>query len=122
MKSKILLGVFLSSLVLVSCKKDPEKEKLNFSTKFELSNGLETATYEETISYYLRLAKDYSEINVQNIGTTDYGLPLHLVTFNPDANFNFGKIRENKAILFINNGIHPGESDGIDATMMLFDV
>lgn len=120
MKSKVLLGVFLSSLVLVNCKKDPEKEKLNFSTKFELSNGLETATYEETISYYLRLAKDYSEINVQNIGTTDYGLPLHLVTFNPDANFNFGKIREDKAILFINNGIHPGESDGIDATMMLF--
>jgi hypothetical protein len=30
-----------------------------------------------------------------------------------------GKTKKNKAILFVNNGIHPGEPDGIDATMML---
>ena len=30
------------------------------------------------------------------------------------------KHRKDKRILLINNGIHPGESDGIDATMLLF--
>ena len=45
---------------------------------------------------------------------------MHLVTLNGEANFNFSEIRQNKRILLINNGIHPGESDGIDATMMLF--
>ena len=51
---------------------------------------------------------------------TDSGYPLHIVTFNDDAEFNFSKIRERKAILLINNGIHPGESDGIDATALFF--
>ncbi len=60
------------------------------------------------------------EVHVQNIGATDSGRPLHLVTYNPDGDFNFKKLQENKAIVLINNGIHPGESDGIDATMMLF--
>jgi hypothetical protein len=30
------------------------------------------------------------------------------------------KQKKNKAVLLINNGIHPGEPDGIDATMQLF--
>ena len=47
-------------------------------------------------------------------------MPLHIVVLNPDKEFDFIKIRKNKRIIFINNGIHPGESDGIDATMMLF--
>ena len=48
------------------------------------------------------------------------GNPLHVVTFNTEADFNFQKIAESKAIFLIINGIHPGESDGIDASMMLF--
>ena len=43
-----------------------------------------------------------------------------MVTFNPDGDFNLENVREKKAIILINNGIHPGESDGIDATMMLY--
>ena len=43
-----------------------------------------------------------------------------MVTFNPDGDFNFENIRKEKTIILINNGIHPGESDGIDATMMLY--
>jgi hypothetical protein len=33
---------------------------------------------------------------------------------------DFEKLRENNRIILINNGIHPGESDGIDATMLLY--
>jgi hypothetical protein len=93
----------------------------DFTTVFEKSGGMETATYQETISYYERLANTYPEINIQAIGKTDSGKSLHLVTLNADSEFDFDKIRRsNKRILLINNGIHPGESDGIDATMILY--
>ncbi|MEM8845540.1 MAG: M14 family metallopeptidase [Bacteroidota bacterium] len=91
-----------------------------YKTVFESTDGEETATYEETISFYIRLAKEFPEVNIQTIGETDSGLPLHMVTFNPDGDFNLENVRKEKAIVLINNGIHPGESDGIDATMMLY--
>jgi hypothetical protein len=38
-----------------------------------------------------------------------------------EKQFNLAEIqKKNKAILLINNGIHAGEPDGIDATMQLF--
>ncbi|MEN1785774.1 MAG: M14 family metallopeptidase [Bacteroidota bacterium] len=118
MRHYFLTAIFLMSLL--SCKEQIEKDEQNFTTTYEKSDGNETATYQETIDFYLRLAKAFPEVNVQTIGSTDSGKPLHLVTFNPDGNFNFQKIREDKTVLFINNGIHPGEPDGIDAAMLLF--
>lgn len=107
-------------LVLLACENTTEDVALDFPTTFETSNGKETATYQEAIDFYLKLAKEFSEINIQTIGKTDSGLPLHLVTYNGDRDFNFNKINKEKTVLFINNGIHPGESDGIDATMLLY--
>ena len=106
--------------IFFSCKKTEEEKRASFETVFEKSRGEETATYKETIAFYLNLAKEFPEVNIQSIGKTDSGYPLHMVTFNPDGDFNFERIREDKLLLLINNGIHPGESDGIDATMMLF--
>lgn len=96
------------------------QKKQNFTTIFEKSNGLETATYEQTIEYYSNLANAYSNIHLQEIGETDSGKPLHIAVLNPNKEFDFDKLKANKTVLLINNGIHPGESDGIDATMMLF--
>ncbi|RAJ13465.1 M14 family metallopeptidase [Olleya aquimaris] len=106
-------------ILITSCVSSTKKE-VNFTTIFESSKGLETATYTETIQFYKNLAEAYLEISIDSIGETDSGKPLHLVTLNPDKNFNFDSFKEDKRILLINNGIHPGESDGIDATMMLF--
>jgi len=113
---------FLILLVtcFISCKDSITTDRQTFEIAFENSEGQQTATYEEVIDFYLRLGKEFPSVNVQTIGSTDSGHPLHLVTYNPDANFNFQKIREEKNILLINNGIHPGEPDGIDATMLLF--
>lgn len=111
----------LSILVLIVCwNHSAGQTSKDFETHFEKSNGLETATYQQTIKFYYNLAEVYPEISIKAIGETDSGEPLHLVTLNLDAVFDFSKIKEhNKRILLINNGIHPGESDGIDATMML---
>ena len=51
---------------------------------------------------------------------TDAGFPLHLVLVSADKDFDIASIkRKKKAIIFVNNGIHPGEPDGIDASMQL---
>ncbi|WP_127141034.1 M14 family metallopeptidase [Flagellimonas marinaquae] len=112
--------LFSAVVFLMSCKSETQDEKSSYPTHYELSEGKETATYQQTIDYYMALAREFPEINIQTIGKTDSGYPLHTVTFNPDADFNFENIRKEKTIILINNGIHPGESDGIDATMMLY--
>ena len=108
--------LYVLLLLLCSCASEEKKDTFDFETRFEKSGGLETATYYETIGYYNALAEKFSVIHIQTIGETDSGKPLHLVTLNADANFDFKHIRNNKRVLLINNGIHPGESDGIDAT------
>ena len=53
-------------------------------------------------------------------GQTDVGKPLNLIVLSRDKVFDPALIRkQNKRILLINNGIHPGEPEGIDASMML---
>ena len=110
--------VFL--ILILSCKDVTEDVEENFVTPFEKSKGLETATYQETIDFYMELAREFPQIHIQTIGETDSDYPLHIVTFNKGADFNYQKLAENHSIILINNGIHPGESDGIDATMMFF--
>ncbi len=91
----------------------------DFLTVFEKSNGKETATYQQGIKYYFSLANQFPTIKINEIGMTDAGKPLHLVLFAKDKVFDLAKIKvTNKTILLVNNGIHPGESDGIDASMM----
>ncbi|MBU2994972.1 M14 family metallopeptidase [Cellulophaga baltica] len=114
------LYAILFTFLLFGCESQTESETSILKTHFENSNGTETATYQETIDFYIKLAKEYPEINIQTIGDTDSGFPLHLVTYNLDGDFNFKKIQDSKTTILINNGIHPGESDGIDATMLLF--
>ncbi|WP_244503406.1 M14 family metallopeptidase [Flavobacterium caeni] len=92
----------------------------DLQTPFENGNGNQTATYQETIAYFKKLDQQFETISLQEMGPTDSGEPLHVVTFNPDKEFDFDQIGKNKAVLLINNGIHPGEPDGIDATMMFF--
>ena len=89
----------------------------DYKTIFETSKGKETATYEQTIAFYQILSENYPEISIREIGMTDSGKPLHLVVYNSDKNFDFKTITKSK--ILINNGIHPGEPDGIDASMML---
>ena len=123
--SFIMKKIFIASLiacVFISC--DLSKYKLvkeyDFETVFEKSGGTQTPTYPEVINYYEELGDAFKSIQLQEFGETDSGEPLHLAIFSPSQNFNLDEIRENYTIILINNGIHPGESDGIDATMMLF--
>ncbi|MGI4804694.1 MAG: M14 family zinc carboxypeptidase, partial [Janthinobacterium lividum] len=79
-----------------------------------------TATYAQIVAYYQQLDKQYDQLKVYNIGTTDIGKPLQLIVLSKDKIFDPAILKkQNKRIILINNGIHPGEPEGIDASMML---
>ncbi|MXV50673.1 hypothetical protein GS399_06780 [Pedobacter sp. HMF7647] len=89
-------------------------------TQFEKSDGKQTATYFQAIEWYKELDKKSPEVLVKEMGPTDAGYPLHLVLVSKDHTFDPASWhRQKKIVIFINNGIHPGEPDGIDASMML---
>jgi len=91
-------------------------------TPFELSRDKNyTATYAEVISYYQKVNKLYpGQMKMINYGTTDVGKPLTLVVLSKNGVFDPAQIKkQDKRVLLINNGIHPGEPEGIDASMML---
>ena len=83
--------------------------------------GNTTATYAECIAYYQKLAAAYpQQMHLAEAGPTDAGQPLHEVVLSADGDADPSSTRrKNRRILFIQNGIHPGEPEGIDASMML---
>lgn len=92
----------------------------SFTTQFEKSNGNQTSTYFECIHYYQQLAKAFPTIKFLTGDTTDSGYPLNLVVFAVDKDFDIASWhQQHKVVILVNNGIHPGEPDGIDASMML---
>jgi len=90
-------------------------------TPFERSLQKETTTYNEAISFYEGLAKTYpQQAKLLTYGSTDFGKPLHLLVLSKGKVFDPIALRKSdKRIFLINNGIHPGEPEGIDASMML---
>lgn len=92
-----------------------------FTIPFERNNN-QSLTYAEAIDCFERLAAAHPDaLRLFAAGSTDAGLPLHLAVLSVSGLFEPEAIRKaGKRILFINNGIHPGEPEGIDATTMLF--
>ncbi len=101
--------LFLFASLVVNAQK-------NLSTPYEKGNQNQSTTYEECVDFYQLLDANSDKIEMKTMGLTDSGKPLHIVVFSENKDFSF---KQNKAVLLVNNGIHPGEPDGIDATMML---
>jgi hypothetical protein len=112
------LGILLLALTCLTCQQ--KNSNNTFITQFEKSGGTETPEYIDVISYYKELSNSYPEISFFEMGETDAGYPLHIVVFNTDGKTQLNRIKNStKNRVLINNGIHPGESDGIDASMLL---
>ncbi|HQV61923.1 MAG TPA: M14 family metallopeptidase [Chitinophagaceae bacterium] len=107
---------FLIFFLLVSFIAGAQK----LTTRFEQSNSTQTPDYFEIIDWWKKLDLQSGKIKMLTMGITDAGYPLHLVVVSNNGDYNFSNIRKNnKRIILINNGIHPGEPDGIDASMLL---
>jgi hypothetical protein len=84
--------------------------------------GDTSPSYPELVAYLKKLDKENKEIKLFNMGLSDYGLPIYVVIINADSDSTktFEKARNGTTIL-INNAIHPGEPDGINASLIWID-
>ena len=112
-KIKITLFFLLFTFVIFA-----QKQSL-LNLKYEENY---TPTYDEVIQMYKNLDQNYANATLLEKGTTDTGKPLHLFVINNEAEFNPITLKaQGKSILLINNGIHPGEPEGIDASLWFAD-
>jgi hypothetical protein len=103
-----------SKRVLTSDLKDP---LLHLKYQQNLSS-----TYAEVIANYQKLDSAWPEAKLLECGLTDCGKPLHLFVISADRQFDPAKIRKSgKRIVLINNGIHSGEPEGIEGSMLAAD-
>lgn len=105
-------------LVMISCATGLAQ----LETPYERSGGTQSATYAEVMDFYTQLKATSPKVRIEEYGTTDIGEPLNLVII-ADEELKAVKPdylkRTGKLIMLVNNGIHAGESCGVDASMML---
>jgi hypothetical protein len=89
-------------------------------TPFERSGGTQTPSYSVCISWYKQLDELSPALSIREIGMSDAGYPYHVLLYSNDGVADPAIWhRQHKVVILINNGIHPGEPDGIDASMLL---
>jgi len=98
-------------------KKNISKDWL---THFEKSNRLESPDYENTLKYFQKFADSTPFVKINTIGVTPQGRELKVIIVSKDKAFTPEQAKKTgKAIVLVQNGIHPGEVEGKDACMLL---
>lgn len=103
-------------LVFVWCSVLTSKAQISLDLK-----GNTTPTWQETIDAFRTLDSASAEAQLLEVGTTDVGKPLHLFVINSSGLFYPELFETNKTVVFINNAIHPGEPDGVNASLLLVE-
>ena len=91
------------------------------TTPYELGNKNQTTTRAECVAWYEALARRFPGVlHFEQIGISDAGLPIHAGVVTADGVFDRAQLKaEGRPVFFNNNGIHPGEPEGIDSCMAL---
>ncbi len=90
-------------------------------TPFETGNQNQTTTWADCVAFYERLAaRSPRALRWTQIGLLDSGFPIHAGIVTADGEFDRETLkRQGRPVFFNNNGIHPGEPEGIDSCMAL---
>jgi len=109
----IILGIFCISGMLSA-------QDTNFLTLYEKSNFLKTPRYSETIDFCKKLDNASPVLHFTTFGISPQGRELPMLIADRNGNFTPEAVRKSgNAVLLIEACIHPGESDGKDAGLML---
>lgn len=89
-------------------------------TPFEKSKQLDSPDYDNTLKYFQKFVDKTPFVKIKTIGITPQGRELKIVIVSKDRAFTPELAKKTgKAIVLIQNGIHPGEIEGKDACMLL---
>lgn len=114
------MKIFFSILLLFIFNLYAQDLSDYWKTHFEKSNYLETPRYKETIEFYKKFEKYSPYAKLISIGKSAEGRDIYVLIISKDKAFNPEKAKKTKKpIVFIQNGIHAGEIDGKDASMIL---
>jgi murein tripeptide amidase MpaA len=92
----------------------------NWSTEFEKSKYVSTSNYKETMLYFEKLAEHSEFAMLNTFGISPQGRELKYMIISKDKIFDHAEAkRSDKAVILINNGIHSGEIEGKDASMLM---
>jgi hypothetical protein len=113
---------FAIVLLFTACslpQPEPVHQDALIHLKFEQNLS---STYPEVIANYRKLDSAWPEAKLLECGLTDCGKPLHLFVMDKDQQFDPEQARKaGKRIVLINNGIHSGEPEGIEGSMLAAD-
>lgn len=92
-----------------------------YPTPFESGNANQTTTWAQCIAFYEQLAAQFPGVlRFFQIGVSDNGMPLHAGVVSSDGVLEREALQAAaRPLFFNNNGIHPGEPEGIDCCMAL---
>ena len=92
-----------------------------YPTPFETGNQNQTTSWAPCITFYEALATRFPGVlQFTQIGVSDNGMPMHAGVVTADGVFEREQLkRAGRPVFFNNNGIHPGEPEGVDACMAL---
>lgn len=102
------------SLAIISCGQEkPQKDVI--SLNYEKNQSV---SHPEAIEKYKKLDDAFAAARLLEYGQTDAGKPLHLFVISQDRDFNPATVQQkDKRVILINNGVHPGEPCGMDASL-----
>ena len=89
-------------------------------TPTEAGDFAETATYAQVSAYAARLAEASDAVTLRSLTTLPSGEDIWLLTVTRESDPSPEGLKAGgKPIVFIQSGIHPGESMGVNAGLML---
>ncbi|NWF48971.1 MAG: M14 family metallopeptidase [Ignavibacteriaceae bacterium] len=89
-------------------------------TKFEKSGKTESPNYDQTLKYFQMFESFSPYVKIRSIGLSPQKREIKIIIVSKDKAFSPEKAKQTgKAIVLIQNGIHPGEIEGKDACMLL---
>lgn len=90
-----------------------------FLTHFERTNFLESPTYDDTMAYYAQFERT-QKAHFFSFGTSPQGRPLKCLVVAGNHEFRPQDARASgKVVVLVQNGIHAGEIEGNDASMLM---
>lgn len=92
----------------------------DWSITAERTNFRETGRYEEALSFCRRLDEAGEEVSVVQFGLSPQGRPIVALVLSREKAFSANRAAESsKPLVLVVNGIHSGEIEGKDASLML---